>query len=86
MHTTMSCTLWQLLVGCKLPLRTIDNSSILVTIPPGLAWGTQLRLAGLGGYDAAQQRRGDLFISVQIIMPQLSEQQTQIIQNWIHSA
>jgi len=49
-------------------MPTIDGATV-VTIPPGTASGTKLRLKGKGVMDAKSQQRGDHYAVVRIVPP-----------------
>ncbi|GAA1008281.1 chaperone protein DnaJ 2 [Acrocarpospora pleiomorpha] len=52
--------------GGRRPLK-IDGRSVEVTIPPGVADGRRIRLAGQGGRAGGGAKPGDLFLVVRIV-------------------
>jgi curved DNA-binding protein len=66
-------------LGAKIDMPTIDGPTV-VTIPPGTASGTKLRLKGKGGMDAKTQQRGDHYAVVRIVPPKsLTERQDALL-------
>ncbi|MDP3795082.1 MAG: molecular chaperone DnaJ [bacterium] len=55
-------------LGGAVDIRLIEGKTVQLTIPGGIASGTQLRLAGKG-MPRLDGRRGDLFVEVQIETP-----------------
>jgi DnaJ-class molecular chaperone len=55
-------------IGAKIDLPTLDGTRT-VTVPPGAASGTKLRLAGLGIASAKDGTRGDQFVVIKIVPP-----------------
>jgi curved DNA-binding protein len=58
---------WEAALGTKVTIPTLDRATAL-TVPPGTAANTALRLRGLG-LPRENNTRGDLFATVQIRMP-----------------
>jgi curved DNA-binding protein len=61
-------TITEAALGARVELPTPDGRTI-VSVPPGTASGTKLRLRGRGAQDARHGTRGDLLASVRIVPP-----------------
>jgi len=61
-------TVTEACLGTRVEMPTIDGATV-VTIPPGTASGTKLRLKGKGVMDAKSQQRGDHYAVVRIVPP-----------------
>ncbi len=71
---TVPVTISEAALGAKVDVPSIDGMRT-VTIPPGTASGTKLRLGGLGVQNPASAKRGDQFVVVRIVPPkQLTSQ------------
>lgn len=71
----------QAALGTEIEIPLLDGRRQL-TIPKGTQPGEQLRLRGLGMPDAHGGRRGDLFVEVQVEVPQqLSSRQEQLLRD-----
>ncbi|MBI3072414.1 MAG: molecular chaperone DnaJ [Deltaproteobacteria bacterium] len=58
-------------LGAKIELPTLDGT-VTLTLPAGAQSGQKLRLRGKGGYSApGGHERGDIFATVQIVLPRL---------------
>ncbi len=69
LHTTLSIKLSDALLGCELPLATLDGT-IQLSIPAGIHHGEQLRVKGRGvQVGSSKNRRGDLFVKISVDMP-----------------
>ena len=58
--TTQNCP------TCRGQGQTIEHRNLTVTIPPGLADGSRLRLTGQGGKGRAGGRNGDLYLRIKV--------------------
>ena len=68
------------LLGITISVPTIDDKQLSLKIPPGTKPGTKLRLSGHGLADMKDNKKGDLYVRVQIKIPQdLNEEQKKII-------
>jgi len=68
LHTTHKISVWDLILGGDAEIRTIDNSLLVITIPPGCQPGMVLRLQQKGIQDRNGQK-GDLMVHVQAQIP-----------------
>jgi len=68
------------ILGTTVSVPTIDDKQLSLKIPPGTKPGTKLRLSGHGLADMKDSKKGDLYVRVQIKIPQdLNEEQKKII-------
>jgi len=78
-YLNVPITITEATLGAKIDLPTIDGART-VTIPPGTASGTKLRLAGLGVPDPKGGGRGDQYVVIKIIPPRrLTEEQRRLV-------
>ena len=62
--------LTEAVLGTTLSVPTLEGKAMNVKIPPGTRHGTRMRLAGQGLPYMRKERRGDLFVVVQVKLPQ----------------
>ncbi len=68
------------ILGTTVSVPTIDDKQLSLKIPPGTKPGTKLRLSGHGLANMQDNKKGDLYVRVQIKIPQhLNEEQRKII-------
>ena len=79
-HTTVTVSFVDAILGAKLPLKTLTQS-ILLVIPAGTQPDTVLRLKGQG--IVLDKKSGDLFVTVKVEIPkELSEHQKHLLEQW----
>ena len=72
--------LTQALLGTQITVATIDGKEMTLKIPPGTRHKTKMRLAGLGLPNMQGRARGDLYVIVNVQMPQkLTAKQKKIV-------
>lgn len=69
LHTTIDILPWEALLGTKMSVETIDGE-IFMTIPSNMQAGSKLR-ASKKGYIDKNGKRGDLYITLRIVNPQV---------------
>lgn len=62
-------SVWDLILGCDVTVSDVQGNTLTVSIPAGTQPGTKLRLKGRG-MPSKQQPPGDLFVSVQAVIPE----------------
>jgi len=68
------------ILGTTVSVPTIDDKQLSLKIPPGTKPGTKMRLSGHGLPDMQDNKKGDLYVRVQVKIPQhLNEEQTEIV-------
>jgi curved DNA-binding protein len=73
--------LTEAVLGTTLSVPTLEGKAMNVKIPPGTRHGTRMRLAGHGLPYMRKDRRGDLFVVVQVKLPkQLSPEQQELFE------
>jgi len=80
-------SVWDALIGTSINIRTLDNKTLDINIPPGTQPETVLSCRGEGLPNARSRQRGNLFVRIKVNIPRslTSEQQELIkkIQNGI---
>ena len=72
--------LTEALLGTTVSVPTIDDKQLSLKIPPGTKPGTKMRLSGHGLPDMKDNKKGDLYVSIQLKIPQnLNEEQKKIV-------
>ncbi len=56
-------------LGAKVDVPTLDEGTVVLTVPPGTSTGSKLRLRGKGLPDPKGGERGDEFVVVKIVVP-----------------
>jgi molecular chaperone DnaJ len=78
---TLEVPVTQALLGATVDLPTMDGPRRL-TIPPGARPGTLLRLRGLGIPRLGRRGRGDLFVTVDVVVPEgLSKKERRLVED-----
>ena len=73
--------LTEALLGTTVSVPTIDDKQLSLKIPPGTKPGTKMRLSGHGLPDMKDNKKGDLYVRVQVKIPQhLNEEQKKIVE------
>lgn len=77
---TLALAPWEAALGAKVPLATLDGSSVTLTIPPGTQSGQKLRLRDRG-LPKGGGKRGDLFAQVKIVVPKsMSDEERELFE------
>ena len=72
--------LTEALLGTTVSVPTIDDKQLSLKIPPGTKSGTKMRLSNHGLPDMKDNKKGDLYVRVQVKIPQhLNEEQKKIV-------
>jgi curved DNA-binding protein len=67
-------------LGTTVSVPTIEDKQLSLKIPPGTKSGTKMRLSGHGLPDMKNNKMGDLYVRVQVKIPQhLNEEQKKIV-------
>ncbi len=70
------------ILGTTLAVPTIDNKQLSLKIPPGTRHGTKMRLSGHGLPTMKGNKKGDLFVRIQIKVPkQLNQEQKKLVED-----
>jgi len=77
-YVTVPVTISEAVLGAKIDVPTLDGE-ITMTLPPGTAAGSRLRLKGRGGPVGKTKARGDQYVTIQIKVPKtLTDEQRQL--------
>lgn len=69
------------ILGVTISVPTIDDKQLNLKIPPGSKNGTKMRLPGHGLPNMKGNKKGDLYVRIQIIIPKnLSKEQKKIVE------
>ncbi len=80
MNCQVSITFTQAALGHSLAIPTFEGKE-KVTIPPGTQSGTVFRVRGRGVSEISSSRKGDLFVTVQVVTPKrLNRQQRRLLE------
>ena len=78
LQTTVVCDLYTLLLGGEIIIPTLDGS-VKTNIKPGTQPDSKLRLRGKGVPHYKREGSGDLIVNIKVVLPQLNEQQMELI-------
>ena len=67
---THELKLTEAILGTSISVPTLDDKKLSLKIPPGTRSGTKMRMSGRGLPHMKGNRKGDLFVKIQIKMPQ----------------
>jgi len=80
LYINRELTLSEAILGTTVSVPTIDDKQLSLKIPPGTKPGTKMRLASHGLPDIKDNKKGDLYVRVQVKIPQhLNEEQKKIV-------
>lgn len=83
-RTSVNCLL--AVVGGEIEVVGLDQRTFSLTIPPGTPAGTKFRLHRQGLYQMHSDQRGDLYVEIQLEVPQnLSAEDLNTIRSIVHS-
>lgn len=72
------------IIGVEKPVNGLDDKQFLVKIPKGCQYGTRLSISGQGLFKMNTNFRGDLIINVLVRIPNLTDEQIDVIKNIVH--
>lgn len=78
LHCEIPISLTEAVLGARIQVPTLDGSAVLV-LPPGTQSGQVFRLRGKGLPRFDGERRGDLYVTVKVLIPRGLDAQTQEI-------
>ncbi len=73
LYTKLPVTVSEATLGAKIEVPTVDGRS-LVRIPPGTNSGKTLRLREKGVPSARNEKRGDQYVEIQVVVPQPTDE------------
>ena len=81
LYINRELTLSEAILGTTVSVPTIYDKQLSLKIPPGTKPGTKMRLSGHGLPDMKDGRKGDLYVRIQIKIPQqLNEEQKEAVE------
>jgi curved DNA-binding protein len=81
LYLTHELKLSEAILGTSISVPTLDDKKLSLKIPPGTRPGTKMRMSGRGLPHMKGNRKGDLFVKIQIKMPkQLTAEQKGLIE------
>lgn len=81
LYIDKSINLTGALLGTKISIPTIEGKELNLKIPPGTKHGTKMRLAGHGLPQMHGKKKGDLYVSINIIIPKnLNAEQKELVE------
>jgi curved DNA-binding protein len=69
-------SVWDAILGCSLSIKTLDNKTLQISVPPGTQPETVLSCKNEGLPLMRTQRRGNLLIKIKVEIPKNINQQT----------
>ena len=85
-HSEIKIDAVDAMLGSNVEFTNLDNSKILVRVPPGAQPGQQLRIAGKGLVNNNSKIVGDLLLNIKISVPKnLSEDQKNLLKQFKNS-
>jgi len=85
LYCERTITAWQALLGSRLILKDPFGASIEVQVPAGVSPHAILRIPERGGFCRNRNKRADILVKLIILMPEITPEQRQIIQDWVDS-
>jgi len=81
LYLNQELKLSEALLGITVSVPTIDDKQLSLKIPPGTGHGTKMRLSGHGLPDMKGNKKGDLYIRIQVKIPKdLSAEQKKLVE------
>ena len=69
------------ILGITVSIPTIDDKQLSLKIPPGTKHGTKMRLTGHGLPDMKDNKKGDLYVRIQVNIPKnISAEQKKLVE------
>jgi len=82
LHVIIAVSAFQAILGATVPVAGILGESWTVDVPPGTQPGDALRLRGAGMPEINSQRRGDIHVHFEVVVPRkLSPEQRRLIED-----
>ena len=73
-------------LGAKVEVPTLSEGRMMVTIPAGTSSGAKLRLRGKGVLDHKTKERGELYVTIKLMLPPKLDAQTRALFEQIAAA
>ena len=72
--TKATVDVFDLLLGCKVNITTIDNKQLSVTVPKGTAPGARLSIQGYGIPQINTGKKGNIYIHIEAFVPRIDDE------------
>jgi curved DNA-binding protein len=80
LHMNQELKLSEAVLGTHISVPTLDGKQLSLKIPPGTKPGTKMRMSGHGLPHMKGNKKGDLYVKIQVKMPrQLTDEQKKLI-------
>ncbi len=81
LHMNHELKLSEAVLGTSISVPTLDDKKLSLKIPPGTKPGTKMRMSGHGLPHMKGNKKGDLYVKIQVKLPkQLSDEQRKLIE------
>lgn len=81
LHMNQELKLSEAVLGTHISVPTLDDKQLSLKIPPGTRPGTKMRMSGHGLPHMKGNKKGDLYVKIQIKLPrQLTDEQKKLIE------
>ncbi len=81
LHMNQELKLSEAVLGTRISVPTLDDKQLSLKIPPGTKPGTKMRMSGHGLPHMKGNKKGDLYVKIQIKLPrQLTDEQKKLIE------
>ena len=81
--TQVNVTVWEAILGTTVDVDDPAGGKIKITVPANTDPNTTLRIPGRGGWNRYLNQRGDMMVKINITIPEITEEQRQIISVWV---
>ncbi len=75
LYTKQQVDLFDILLGCAILIQTLDDKTVQLTIPKGTKPGTTFSIADYGIPDLHTKKKGKVFVQIDPIMPDMTNQE-----------
>jgi curved DNA-binding protein len=74
LYTARTITVFDLLLGTSVFIKTIEDSTLEVSVPPGIQPGTSLSCNGYGlPVNSQSNKRGNIYVKIDVMAPKISD-------------
>jgi curved DNA-binding protein len=81
LYLNQELKLSEVLLGTSISVSTLDDKKLSLKIPPGTSPGTKMRMPGHGLPNMKGNKKGDLYVKIQVKLPgQLTDEQKKLIE------
>jgi curved DNA-binding protein len=81
LYLNQELKLSEILLGTRISVSTLDDKKLSLKIPPGTSPGTKMRMPGQGLPHMKGNKKGDLYVKIQVKLPgKLTDEQEKLIE------